>query len=129
VNAKLGERMKNMGAVEYRVKNVPDPIAYIANSNGGAVSRDLVLASGAIIPRMPADFEFNLNFMITAFKFSGNRKGDIIDYSGNGNSLTSQMKDFIKGARRGEKIILEDIFAKGPDGKTRKLNSIVLTLQ
>ncbi len=129
VSAKLGDRMKSMGAVEYRVKNVPDPVAYIANSNGGSVSRDLVLASGAIIPRMPADFEFNLNFTITGFNFSGNRKGDIIDYAGNGNSLTAQMKDFIRGARRGEKIILEDIFAKGPDGKTRKLNSIVLTLQ
>jgi gliding motility-associated protein GldM len=129
VSAKLGDRMKSMGAVEYRVKNVPDPIAYIASSSGGAVSKDVVLASGAIIPRMPADFEFNLNFVITGFKFSGNRKGDIIDYSGSGNSLTAQMKDFIRGARRGEKIILEDIFAKGPDGKTRKLNSIVLTLQ
>lgn len=129
VSAKLGDRMKSMGAVEYRVKNVPDPIAYIANSNGGAVNKDIVLASGAIIPRMPADFEFNLNFMITGFKFSGNRKGDIIDYAGAGNSLTPQMKDFIRGARRGEKIILEDIFAKGPDGKTRRLNSIVLTLQ
>ena len=129
VNAKLGDRMKSMGSVEYRVKNVPSPIAFIANTDGGAVSRDLVLASGAIIPRMPADFEFNLNFIVTSFKFSGNRKGDIIDYSGNGNSLTSQMKDFIRGARRGEKVILEDIFAKGPDGKSRKLNSIVLTLQ
>jgi hypothetical protein len=78
---------------------------------------------------MPADFEFNLNFIVIGFKFSGNRKGDIIDYTGNGNTLTPKMKDFIKGARRGEKIILEDIFAKGPDGKSRKLNSIVLTLQ
>ncbi len=129
VSAKLGDRMKAMGAVEYRVKNVPSPEAYIANVNGGSVSRDLVLASGAIIPRMPADFEFNLNFIVTAFKFSGNRKGDIIDYSSNANGLTSQMKDFIKGARRGEKIILEDIMAKGPDGKTRKLSPIVLTLQ
>lgn len=129
VNAKLGDRMKSMGGVEYRVKNVPDPVAYIANSSGGPVSKDMVMAAGGIIPRMPADFEFNLNFIITSFKFSGNRKGDIIDYGGNGNVLTSQMKEFIRGARRGEKIILEDIYAKGPDGKTRKLNSIVLTLQ
>jgi gliding motility-associated protein GldM len=129
VSAKLGDRMKSMGAVEYRVKNVPSPEAFIANTNGGAVSKDLVIASGAIIPRMPADFEFNLNFVVTTFKFSGNRKGDIQDYTSNNNSLTPQMKEFIKGARRGDKIILEDIFAKGPDGKTRKLNSIVLTLQ
>lgn len=129
VSAKLGDRMKSMGAVEYRVKNVPSPEAFIANTSGGAVSRDLVLASGAIIPRMPADFEFNLNFLIVSFKFSGNRKGDVYDIPGNSNSLTPAMKDFIRASRRGDKVILEDIFAKGPDGKTRKLNSIVLTLQ
>jgi len=120
--------MKSMGVKEYRVKNVPDPIAFIANSNGGGVSRDLVLAS-AIIPRMPPDFEFDLNFTIISFKFSGNAKGDIIDYAAAGNSLTPDMKTFIRNARRGAKVILEDIMAKGPDGKTRRLNSIVLTLQ
>jgi hypothetical protein len=78
---------------------------------------------------MPPDFEFNLNFQILSFKFSGNRKGDVFDLPGNGNSLTSQMKDFIRGSRRGDKVILEDIMARGPDGKTRKLNPIVLTLQ
>jgi len=129
VSAKLGDRMKSMGSVEYRVKNVPSPTAFIANTDGGAVSKDLVLASGAIIPRMPSDFEFNLNFIVTSFKFSGNRKGDVFDLPGNGNSLTGQMKDFIRASRRGDKVILEDIMAKGPDGKTRKLNSIVLTLQ
>jgi len=129
VNAKLGDRMKPMGAVEYRVKNVPSPEAYIANTSSGSVSKDLVIASGAIIPRMPPDFEFNLNFVIVSFKFSGNRKGDVFDLNGTGNSLTAQMKDFIRASRRGDKVILEDIFAKGPDGKTRKLNPIVLTLQ
>jgi gliding motility-associated protein GldM len=129
VSAKLGDRMKSMGAVEYRVKNVPSPEAFIANTSSGSVSKDLVLASGAIIPRMPADFEFNLNFVIVSFKFSGNRKGDVFDLAGTGNSLNAQMKDFIRAARRGDKVILEDIFAKGPDGKTRKLNPIVLTLQ
>lgn len=129
VSAKLGDRMKSMGSVEYRVKNVPNPEAYIANTSGGAVSKDLVLASGAIIPRMPPDFEFNLNFIIVSYSFSGNRKGDVVDIPSNGNLLNAQMKDFIRASRRGDKIILEDIFAKGPDGKTRKLNPIVLTLQ
>lgn len=129
VSAKLGDRMKNMGAVEYRVKNVPSPTAYIANTDGGTVGRDVLIASGAIIPRMPPDFEFDLNFVVTSFNFSGNRKGDVIDIKGGSNRLTEEMKNFIRNARSREKIILEDIYAKGPDGKSRKLNSIVLTLQ
>jgi len=130
VTAKLGDRMKNMGAIEYRVKNLPSPEAYIGGSSGGAVNKEVVLAQGAIIPRNPPDFEFDMNFTITSFKFSGNRKGgDIFDLVGNGNALTPQMKEYIRSSRRGDKVILEDIYAKGPDGKNRKLNSIVLTLQ
>lgn len=129
VNAKLGDRMKPMGAIEYRVKNVPSPTAYIANTQGGIVGRDVLIASGAIIPRMPPDFEFDLNFQVVSFSFSGNRKGDVIDLRGSGNRLTEEMKTFIRNARSRDKIIFEDIYAKGPDGKSRQLNSIVITIQ
>jgi len=129
VTAKVGDRVKPMGSFEFRVKNVPNPSAYIANVTDGPVSRELIVASGALIPRMPPDFEFDLNFVITSFKFSGNRKGDIIDYPAQGNRLSEVMKEFVRGCKRGEKIVLEDIYAKGPDGKNRKLPSIVLTVQ
>ncbi len=129
VTAKLGDRVKNMGSIEYRVKNVPDPVAYIANSSGGAINRDILLAAGGLIPRMPADFDFNLNFVITSFKLSGIAKGDVVDFAGTGNNMTNQMKEFIRGVRKGQKVFFEDIYAKGPDGKNRKLNSIVITIQ
>ena len=130
VNAKLGDRIKSMGPpVEFRVKDVPDPEAFIANIKGGSVSRDLLLAAGGIIPRMPADFQFSLYFTITSFKFIVNSKGEYNEYTSNSGNLTQQMKDFIKVARRGDKIMLDDIYAKVPEGKIRKLNSIILTLQ
>jgi len=128
VTAKTGDKTRPMGSFEFRVKNVPSPIAYIANTDGGVVSREMLGAS-ALIPRMPADFDFDLNFVITSFTFSGNRKGDVIDYKGAGNRLTEEMRTFIRECKRGSKISFEDIYAKGPDGKNRKLNSIVITVQ
>jgi len=130
VTAKVGDVMKNMGApIEFRVKNVPPPTAYIANTDGGMVNRDALLAS-AIIPKNPPDFEFDLNFIVTSFTFSGNgRGGDIIEYKANNNRLTEQMKEVIRATKSRQKIIFEDIYAKGPDGKNRKLNSIVVTIQ
>jgi gliding motility-associated protein GldM len=127
VSAKLGDRAKSLGSSEFRVKRVPDPKAYIANTDGGVVSQQLILAS-ALIPRMPADFDFDLTFEITGFTCSGVRRGDFWSRPGRGNRLTDEMKEFIRGCKRGEKIWFEDIYAKGPDG-TRKLNSIVLTIQ
>lgn len=128
VTAKVGDKVKPMGSFEFRVKNVPSPNAFIANTDGGVVPRE-VLAASALIPRMPADFDFDLNFVITSFTFSGNRKGDVIDYKGVGNKLTEDMRTFIKECKRGSKVSFEDIYAKGPDGKNRKLNSIIITIQ
>lgn len=128
VTAKVGDKIKPMGSFEFRVKNVPSPTAYIANTDGGVVAREILTAS-ALIPRMPADFDFDLNFVITSYTFSGNRKGDVIDYKGTGNKLTEEMRTFIKECKRGSKVSFEDIYAKGPDGKNRKLNSIVITVQ
>jgi gliding motility-associated protein GldM len=128
VTAKVGDKVKNMGSFEFRVKNVPSPNAFIANTDGGPVAREMLLAS-AIIPRMPADFEFDLNFVITSFTFSGNRKGDVVDYKGTGNRLTDEMRTFIRECKRGAKVSFEDIYAKGPDGKSRRLNPIVISIQ
>ncbi|NVO20425.1 MAG: gliding motility protein GldM [Bacteroidetes bacterium] len=128
VTAKVGDKVKNMGSFEFRAKNVPSPNAYIANTDGGAVGREMLLAS-SLIPRMPADFDFDLNFIITSYTFSGNRKGDVIDYKGTGNKLTEEMRSFIRECKRGSKVSFEDIYAKGPDGKNRKLNPIVISIQ
>lgn len=127
VSAKIGDRAKSLGSSEFRVKRVPDPKAYIANTDGGSVSSQMIVAS-AIIPRMPADFDFDLTFEVTGFTCSGVRRGDFWSRPGRGNRLSEEMKEFIRGCKKGEKIWFEDIYAKGPDG-TRKLNSIVLTIQ
>ncbi|MGI6342894.1 MAG: gliding motility protein GldM [Bacteroidales bacterium] len=129
VNAQLDGRVKNMGSVDYRVKYVPNPTAMIANINEGVITKDRLIAARAIIPKMPDDFEFDLYFVITSFNFSGNRRGDIIDLQGKGNTLTPEMIEFIRNARSRERITIDDIHAKGPDGRTRRLSPIVLTLQ
>ena len=129
VNANLNGKVKRMGAVEYRVKYLPSPTAYIANTDGGLVSKSLLAASSAIIPRMPQDFEFDVNYIVTSFKMSANRKGDFVEVRADGNRLTQQMRDLIQSSRSRDKVNFEDIMAKGPDGKVRKLNSIVITIQ
>lgn len=129
VDAKIGDRVKSMGSLEFRVKRVPDPKAYIANSEGGTVAKSMLIAAGAIIPRMPPDFEFDLNFIITSFTFSGLRSGDIFSKEGKGNKLTDEMKTFISNSKRGSRIWLENIYAKGPDGGSRNLGTISLIVQ
>lgn len=128
VEARISDRVKTMGTMEFRVKRVPDPKPYIANTEGGNVAKNLLIASGAIIPRMPQDFEFDLSPIITSFSFVSMRGSDIIQLEGKGNRLSEEMKKIIGNAKRGGRIWLEDIYCKMPDG-SRKLGTISLIIQ
>lgn len=120
---------RQMGSSEFRVKRVPDPTATIAGINGGNIDKSRLLAATAIIPTMPADFEFDLDFRITTFNFVATRSGDIFQRPANGNRLSEEMITYIQNARRGDRIWLEDIVARGPDGGSRRLGTISLTIQ
>ena len=120
---------REMGSSEFRVKRVPDPTATIAGITGGNIEKSRLMAASAIIPTMPPDFEFELVFQITSFNFVATRGGDIFSWQGSGNRLTNDMTNYIQNARRGDRIWLEDIYARGPDGGTRRLGTINLTLQ
>ena len=128
VSADFDGTPKSMGSALFRVKRVPDPTAYIANKSGGNVPKNTLIAAGAIIPKMPDDFEFDLNFVITSFTFVSIRSGDIFERKGTGNILTQDMKNFLNQSKRGTKVWLEDIMARGPDGN-RRLGTISLIIQ
>ena len=124
----ISGKTKSLGALDFRVKRVPSPVAKIGNTDGGPITKNLLLAAGSIIPNMPEDFEFELYFRITSFTFSVVRGGDIFSRDGKGNDLTDEMKGIIKNAKHGERIWIDNINAQGPDG-TRRLNSIILQVQ
>ncbi len=127
VNAEYEGGTKSMGLAEFRIKRVPDPSAYIANINQGNIDKNTLIVAGAIIPKMPDDFEFDLNFIIVSYTFTSVRSGDIFERQGRGNALSEDMKNFIRASRRGTKIWLENIIAKGPDGN-RRLGTISLVV-
>jgi gliding motility-associated protein GldM len=123
VAMKSDKTTRSMGSAEFRVKRLPPPNAFISNVDGGPVAKN------ALIPRMPEDFEFDLNFVINSFTFISIRGGDVFPLQGKGNLLTEEMKNFIRNSKRGDKIWLENIMAKGPDGSTRRLGTISLEIK
>ncbi len=130
VSAEQNGNMVEMGSSEFRIKIVPSPVAKIGGIEGGVISKDLLATAAAIIPQMPEDFEFELNFEITKFDFvATQRGGDMFTRQGTGNRLTDDMLSFIRNSRRGDKIWLENIYAKGPDGSSRRLGTINLTIR
>ncbi len=117
-----------MGTSEFRIKRVPDPVAYIANVTGGIISKSVLAAASGIIPLMK-DFDFDLYFHITSFTMTIQVPGgDLLSFAASGNKLTPAMISKISAARSGLKVYFEDIKAVGPDGTTRSLASINLKL-
>jgi len=127
-SAVVDGKVKNLGSNDFRVKRIPSPTAKIGGTAGGPIGKTLLAAAAAIIPAMPEDFEFSLYYNVTSFTFTMLRGGDIVTRTTQGNVLTEEMKRNILNAKHGERVWLEDIKAKGPDGE-RTLNSINLVLQ
>ena len=76
-------------------------------------------------------FDFDLYPKVLSFKMSRYGKGrDPIEKSQDGGgALTGDMKSIIDQARSGDKILFEYIKVSMPDGTTRTVNSIPLTVQ
>ena len=123
-----GKTSKSMGGVEFRIKRVPDPEAYVGNVKGGTIGREILMSS-AVIPKMPADFDFELAFTITEFTFVSTSSGDIFQQNIKANTFNEAVKKFIRTAKSGQKIWIEGIQAKGPDGSNRKLATVSLQIK
>ena len=117
----------NIGKQEFRVKRVPDPVAEVAGIKAGSIDKKTLLAANAIIPVMK-DFQFDLNFVVNSFTMATIINGDWIPKNTRGNRFSQEMIDQIRTAKRGQKFFFENIQAKGPDGVTRTLNPISLTI-
>jgi hypothetical protein len=70
-----------------------------------------------------------LTYSIVSFSVTCNIDGFDETARSNSGSFTAQQKNIIRKAKRGGRVIIEDVRARGPDGTVRKLNDIVLKLQ
>jgi gliding motility-associated protein GldM len=119
---------KAMGAVEFRVKRVPDPIAKIGDQAGGSVSASKFKVQRGIIAALD-NFDFDIKFQIVGFEMTyGAKRQDLVTARVNGPLFDSKMLDFLSRSKPGDTFYFDDIKAKGPDGTTRKLPSIAFKL-
>ena len=126
--ANVGGKKLSLGQVEFRVKRVPTPTATVAGISDGPIDKNTLLAAGAVIPEMK-DFEFDLYFEIQKFTFGTIINGDWVQKRITGNRFSAEINKIIRNARPKQKIFIENIQAKGPDGTVRSLNPVSLTVK
>lgn len=129
VSADLNGKVLPMGDFKFRVKRIPNPVAKIGGKKEGNIAKSALAAQSAIIPEME-NFDFDLFSKVKSFRMSRYGKGrDPIEKASESNLLTSEMKDIINSSRAGDKVMFEYIQATMPDGTTRSINPISLTIQ
>jgi len=122
---------KQVGAMKVRVKFIPDPEAQLGGKNSGCLPSNIFKVQSGIIAALK-NFEFDARFVVTSFSFSMLPKhAELIGplnvngarFEGNAEVVRAMGR-----AKPGDKVFIEDIKAKGPDGRTRSLNSITLSI-
>lgn len=130
--------VKKVGDMPIRVKRIPSPIAMLGGKPGGVMGASLFrvqIAPAAVLE----NFDFDAKFQIISFSYTrlpkkgGDLIGPYVIANRGGCRLQGQganpniEKDMLN-ARAGDKVFLDDIKAIGPDGTTRNLGTLLITL-
>lgn len=127
VSATMNGEKRQMGAMPFRVKEVPPPVATVGGMNGGTLRKEDLLAEEGIFAELK-DFDFDLKFKVTQFDitFGGTY---VKTTSSKSNRFTDEQKGFFRSLNTGSTIYIDNIMAKGDDGSTRPLSPIGIKIK
>jgi gliding motility-associated protein GldM len=116
---------KSMPGLKFRVKNVPNPTPYFAGKsvNDETIKKAELTAAAGVIAKM-LDFDFDLKFEVVEFKVTMVVGGTPLEQATKGPAVSSAMREMFAKAKPGQKIYIEGIKARGPDGTVRNLGSL-----
>jgi len=126
-----GGGVKSVGSKKFRIKPVPNPRPMLARQTSGSISSVKVQNAQAVIASMGQGFAFEgVKYRVSNFRLTYvPRRGNFKEARAQGPRLTDEMKRILSGPKSGDKIIIDDISAKGPDGVKRLPTAITLTVK
>jgi GldM C-terminal domain len=118
-----------LAAHKFRVKRIPDPVAYVNNVkyDGIILKEDLQKISG-VFSRME-NFDFDFAFKVISYKMSVQDSAGWREYSANGPAITNEMKAALDHVEEEQKIIFHGIITSGPLDEKRKISPVVITVK
>jgi len=127
VTADINGKPVQYAPYEFRVKSIPPPVAIFGNKSTGSIPRATAAAQQGVFAVLP-DFDFDLQYTVTGFTVLYSDKGSDFEESSTNSNLTPKQKGLIERLTRGKNLIIKDIKALGPDGKTKELQPIILKI-
>lgn len=130
INAKTAQGVAKVGGMDVRVKRIPDPVAKLGGKISGGMPASIYRAQLGVAAVLE-NFDFDTKFEIVGYDFSYQQKR--ADYQGpfhmNNSYFANEAKKYTENmAKPGDRVYIDNVRAKGPDGTVRSLNSITLLL-
>ncbi|HOF15658.1 MAG TPA: gliding motility protein GldM [Bacteroidales bacterium] len=130
VAADLGTgKTQNMGSQEFRVKGVPNPVAYIGSNIGsGKIAKNLLTANPFLTAKME-NFDFELAWRITSYKVTVVKNGREVSSATNaGAQFSESLKNTIRASGSGTTFEFTEIRAQSIAG-VKNLENITVRIR
>lgn len=114
------------GKSKFRTRTIPRPIAVVGGFESGANIPVKNFQAQAGVGAGIKDFPFELQYSVTRFTISADSDdGYIDDAQCTGNLWNAQARQLINNLKPGRTVMIDEIYATGPDGRSQKLPSLV----
>ena len=111
---------------DFRLKRTPDPVPVLNGRTNDKFTKEEILAAGGFVLTMP-DFDFEgYHSQVLSYDVSTIVAGYLKQIKAiQGRKFNKDVEELIKNSRRGQRISIENIRVKSPDGEERVLNTPV----
>ena len=118
---------KVAGSSRFRVRNIPAPTGTVGGMASGESVNAGAFRAQAGVGAYIKDFPFDITYDVVSYSISiDNDEGDIETADVQGLYFSTRAKQIInQNAKPGRTVTIDNLRAKGPDGRTFKLGSLV----
>ena len=134
VNATVDGRSQQVGSMTFRVRKLPDPTAYIALKDGhykGApkrISKAALMEADKLGAALDDDI-LNVSYSVVSFStVFFDQMGNAIPENSDGASFSARQKEQFRRLKPGATFFISNVKAKGPDGVTREISPMQVSL-
>lgn len=129
VYANIGGKRRLISTTNWRVKQVPDPVAQVNQQSGGNIRKELLVIQDGVMAVLE-DFDFEFKYKVQQFTIETTGQGGYTNrFPAKGNRFTAEQVNALKRVNTNSKVYIGDIKAIGDDGSVRNLAPISFTVK
>jgi gliding motility-associated protein GldM len=129
VYANIGGERRLISTTDWRVKQVPDPVAQVNQQTGGNIRKEILVIQDGVMAILE-DFDFEFKYTVQQFTVETTGQGGYTNrFPATGNRFTTEQINALKRVNTNGKVYIGDIKAIGDDGSVRDLAPISFTVK